>query len=283
MKLSQGQIAENRKSINQLIEDFNEIQNFSRTLAMDVQDLDNFVRLYAKFDRSLISDLHELESPDYVQHLNLQLNMLSLGHLSPSVIRPTDLRKDIESKITNQFKFPFDPKNDLWHLYKTLTCATLIKDERLVVVISIPLLDINGRFEMYSIYNLAINSEKINKSHGININMLAQYALETNNLAVNQKKTEYFILDPGDVNSCSHGLQDFCEIKSPIYSVETSKLCVIKLFMNDLMDLHKFCKITVMTNVILPNEQYLSDGQWAVAAQNPIRFYIDCKDTNNQR
>jgi hypothetical protein len=64
MKLSQGQIAENRKSINQLIEDFNEIQNFSRTLAMDVQDLDNFVRLYAKFDGSL-SDLHELESPDY--------------------------------------------------------------------------------------------------------------------------------------------------------------------------------------------------------------------------
>ena len=52
MKLSQGQIAENRKSINQLIEDFNEIHNFSRTLAMDVQNLDNFVRLYAKFDRS---------------------------------------------------------------------------------------------------------------------------------------------------------------------------------------------------------------------------------------
>ena len=39
----------------------------------------------------LLSDLHELESPDYLQHLNLQLNMLSLGHLSPSVIRPTDL------------------------------------------------------------------------------------------------------------------------------------------------------------------------------------------------
>ena len=96
MKLSQGQIAENRKSINQLIEDFNEIQNFSRTLAMDVQDLDNFVRLYAKFDRSL-SDLHELESPDYLQlttnSVNLQLNMLSLGHLSPSVIRPTDAKR----------------------------------------------------------------------------------------------------------------------------------------------------------------------------------------------
>ena len=139
--------------------------------------------------------------------------MLSLGHLSPSVIRPTDLRKDIESKKTNQFKLPFDPKNDLWHLYKTLTSATLIKDERLVVVISIPLLDINGRFEMYSIYNLAINSEKISKSHGININMLAQYALETNCFAVNQRKTEYLILNPGDVNSCSQGLQDFCEIK----------------------------------------------------------------------
>jgi len=185
MKLSQGQIAENRKSINQLIENFKEIKNFSRTLAMDVQDLDNFVRLYAKFDRSL-SDLHELIgiARDYLQHLKLQLNMLSLGHLSPSVIRPTDLRKlllDIESKITNKFKFPFDPKNDLWQLYKTLTCATLIKDEKLVVVISIPLLDINGRFEMYSIYNLAINSKKISKSHGININMLAQYALETNN------------------------------------------------------------------------------------------------------
>jgi hypothetical protein len=77
---------------------------------------------------------------------------------------------------------------------------------------SIPLLDINGRFEMYSIYNLAINSEKISKSHGININMLAQYALETNCFAVNQRKTEYLILNPGDVNSCSQGLQIFVKL-----------------------------------------------------------------------
>ncbi|CAG2227373.1 unnamed protein product [Mytilus edulis] len=67
------------------------LENFSLELSQDVQDLDNFVRLYAKFDRSL-TDLHELIgiARDYLQHLKLQLNMLSLGHLSPSVIRPTD-------------------------------------------------------------------------------------------------------------------------------------------------------------------------------------------------
>ena len=53
MKLSQGQITENRKSINQIINNLNNVKNFSLELSQDVRDLDNFVRLYAKFDRSL--------------------------------------------------------------------------------------------------------------------------------------------------------------------------------------------------------------------------------------
>ncbi|CAG2222077.1 unnamed protein product [Mytilus edulis] len=47
MKLSQGQITENRKSINQIINNSNNVKNFSLELSRDVQDLDNFVRLYA--------------------------------------------------------------------------------------------------------------------------------------------------------------------------------------------------------------------------------------------
>ena len=125
--------------------------------------------------------------------------MLSLGHLSPSVIRPTDLRNsllEVKSKLCAQFRLPFEPKEDLWHLYKTLTCTTLINEKKLVVVISIPLLDLLGQFEISSVYNLAVSSLNISKVNGINI--LAQYDLETNNLAVNKQKTKFMILTSED-------------------------------------------------------------------------------------
>ncbi|VDI31580.1 Hypothetical predicted protein, partial [Mytilus galloprovincialis] len=134
MKLSQGQIAENRKSINQIINNLGNVKNFSIELSQDIQDLDNLVRLYAKFDRSL-TYLHEFIgiSRDYLQHLMFQLNMLSLGHLSPAVIRPTDSR-NLLLELSAQFRVPFDPKEDLC---KTLTCSTLINEEKMIVVISV--------------------------------------------------------------------------------------------------------------------------------------------------
>jgi hypothetical protein len=85
--------------------------------------------------------------------------MLSLGHLSPTVIRPSELRTlltEIKNELNSKFKLPFDPEVDIWTFYKTVTCTTLLDTEHLTVVMSIPLLDNMGTFEVYKVYNLPL-------------------------------------------------------------------------------------------------------------------------------
>jgi hypothetical protein len=50
---------------------------------------------------------------DYLGQLQLKLNMLSMGHLSPSVIDPNNLRvllSDIKSKLPPHLRLPKDEK-----------------------------------------------------------------------------------------------------------------------------------------------------------------------------
>ena len=56
------------------------------------------------------------QANSYVDHVQLQLNILSLGHFSPSVTTPRSL-KGLQLEIENHFpeylKLPYDPKRDL--------------------------------------------------------------------------------------------------------------------------------------------------------------------------
>ena len=283
IKVSQGQIKQNRRSINQLINSFGELRNFSIVLSENVQHLDYFVRLYADFDRSL-SDIHEMIgiARDYLQHLKLQLNMLSLGHLSPSVIPPGEFRRlllNVRSKLPSQFRFPIDPERDLWTLYKTLTCTTLIENEKLFVVVSIPLLDTFGQLELYQVHNLAVSLN--HNGDNQDITMFAQYQLETKDLAINNKRTQYILLTSKEAEICSSNQNKYCSIRSPVYSVTSSKLCIIKIFMGDENGINKFCKTIVNPNVILPLAEYLTDGQWAVVTLSPLKFEILCQSPGN--
>lgn len=275
--ISQSHISQNRKKINQLIVNIGELKNISRILSSEIGDLDYFFRVYAQFDRTL-SSVHELMylTSDYLQSLKLQLNMLSLGHLSPAVISPSNFRKlllDVKSKLPPKFKFSLDPRTNLWKLYQTLTCATLMESNKLLVVISIPLLDVFGKFELFKIHNIAVM-----QNFSGEVNMFAQYQLETHSLAVNRKRTQYVILSPQETTLCSDITKMYCKIQSPVYSMTSSKLCVIKVFLNLSVDIKTYCKIIIRPNIVLPKAEYLTDGQWAVATRKVLHFRIICQD-----
>jgi len=89
--------------------------------------------------------------------MQLQLNMLSLGHMSPSLITPGNLRTlltDIKHRLHVQLRLPGDEIKDLWQFYKCLTCSTVLEENRIMIIISLPL--ISGIYDIYKIYNLPI-------------------------------------------------------------------------------------------------------------------------------
>ena len=112
--------------------------------------LETLLPMYFRLD-ALVEEIKQSlqKALIYVEHLQLQLNMLSIGKLSPSIITPLklhDLLLDIQTK--RALRLPGDPKTDLWHSYKLLTCNTVVEEDKILVVVPVLTLDSNEDFEV---------------------------------------------------------------------------------------------------------------------------------------
>lgn len=70
--------------------------------------------------------------------------MLSLGHLSTIIVTPEHLRDfllKIQAKLPHQLRLPADPRGSLWYYYGSLDCVPLMDGDKLLILVSLPLLD----------------------------------------------------------------------------------------------------------------------------------------------
>lgn len=174
----------------------------------------------------------------------MQLNMLTLGHLSPSVISPKNLRSlliGIASKLPPGILLPSDPTTELWNYYTIVSFHTLLDTNRIFVVMSIPLLDYSSNFQIFKPFNLPIHVN-LNSSDDRSFSMLAYSNLEAKAIGVNVQKTKYILLNDEGLDNCIRPGVNFCDIKSPINRINLSKLCIIALFMKDKALIKENCK-----------------------------------------
>ena len=64
--------------------------------------------------------------------------------LSPNTIEPNEMKqvlKNIETRLPNSYGLPANPDTDLWTFYKLLSCSTLMEDNRIIMIVPIPLID----------------------------------------------------------------------------------------------------------------------------------------------
>ena len=120
-----------------------------------------FIDIYSQTD-IILSEIKDSvqRATFYLENLCLVLNMLSLNHLSPSTITPKNLRKlllDIKTRLPSSLKLPEDPMANIWYFYQTFTCKTILDGDKVLVIISIPLLDFHGEFVVYKVYNVLAN------------------------------------------------------------------------------------------------------------------------------
>ncbi|CAG2190360.1 unnamed protein product [Mytilus edulis] len=279
LNISRSDIAENRNSINDLFIAFNELyvdfKNFTRAVKERIFQIERHVMI-----NSITEGLSRLvtQAQFYISHLQMQLNMLSLGHLSPSVISPKNLRKlliGINSKLPPGIMLPSDPITKLWDYYQILSCHTVLDNNRIFVVLSVPLIDYNSNFEIFKPFNLPIPIN-LNLQVDSTKSMLAYSNLEAKALGVNAKRTEYILLNDDELNKCIHPIRNFCDIRSPVYRINLSKFCIVALFRNDVKLIENNCHNTIKINAILPMAEYLSSGTWIMVTAKPLRMSINC-------
>lgn len=110
-----------------------------------MHDMQRLNYIYIHFDRTL-SSIFEIVSitRNHLQQCRLRLNMLSLGHLFPTVVSPANLRQllsDIANQLPPNLELPYDPDTDLWSYYRILPCTTLVGVKSLITALTVPLLD----------------------------------------------------------------------------------------------------------------------------------------------
>ncbi|VDI78044.1 Hypothetical predicted protein [Mytilus galloprovincialis] len=129
LNTTQTHVSENRHKVNELIESVEELGSRLQTFATDIEKqievMGSYLQAYLHMDMIIgeIKDLLNIAG-DYLKHLQLQLNMLSLGHMSPSLISPGNLRvllTDIKRRLPVTLKIPGDEVKDIWNFYKFLT------------------------------------------------------------------------------------------------------------------------------------------------------------------
>ena len=214
----------------------------------------------------------------YVEHLQLQLNMLSIGKLSPGIISPLKLRDlliDIQIRIAAPLRLPGDPKTDLWHFYKMLTCTTIVEEDKILVVVPVSLLDSNDDFEVYRVHNLPI---PFNASDGVMSGSVASYQLEAEAIAVNTQRTNFVLLTQGELEGCSKASTGFCSIRNPVYPISLNRFCITSLFTKNTEIVKRNCQPMVRLNAILPMAEYLTDGNWIITTQRKLVFSLVCQE-----
>ena len=101
------------------------------------------------------------------------------GKLTPSITDPVHLRQEllpINKQLPARLSLPEDNHGNIWHYYRFLTMSPIIHVGKLILMVMIPLIDLDSVMNLYKIYNLPIYSHNIGKS--------LQYVLEGTNLPI---------------------------------------------------------------------------------------------------
>ena len=70
---------------------------------------------------------------------------------------------------------------------------------------------------------------------------------------------KYVLLTATEQDHCTSPLQHYCDVRSPVYSMTSSKLCTVALLMKDTEYLKNYCKAEVEPNSILPRAHHIID------------------------
>ena len=272
--VSRTLINENREKINGMIHNIESLQDRLKDVKKDLKVLfttRRFLLIHAEIlihsNRLRIAvDTLKNDINRFVQYLM----MLSSGKLSPALIDPTHLQKElisIQKQLPPTIRLPEDPIENVWHYYKYLTLNYIPFVDIIIVLVKIPLVDNHSSLDLYKMYNLPAFNPTIGKS--------VKYNIEGNSIAVSHDKRYATIPTDSEFIECTLASGHFCSLRSALYHMQTSKWCLTALFLKNDELINENCEMSV-SNVTSPEAIYLDEGNWAIATVEPDQMEITC-------
>ena len=178
-----GLINENILKINQIISTITFLNDMMHSIMNQLRPLFSarrFLLLHMEMlkhharVRSLLGQM-QTDTAQIKEYLKIHI----MGKLTPSITDPVHLRQEllqINKQLPARLSLPEEPHGNVWHYYRFLTVNPIIHGGKLVLVIRIPLTDLDPIMNLHKIYNLPIYNHHIGKS--------LQYLLEGTNRAI---------------------------------------------------------------------------------------------------
>lgn len=83
-------------------------------------------------------------------------------------------------------------------------------------------------------------------------------------------------LSETELASCLRQHGNFSSIDKFFYPVNPGKLCVMRIFLNNLPGIAKLCSISVENNVVDPNAVNLCGGKRLITSSKPLNLNVKC-------
>ena len=174
------------------------------------------------------------------------LNIHITRKLTPSITDPVHMRQEllqINKQLPTRLPLPEDPHRNIWHYYRFLTVNPVTHGNKLVLMIRIPLIDLELGMNLYKIYNLPIYNHCIGKA--------LKYQLEGTNLAITKDNKYATTLSDSQFIRCTLADGHFCDLNTGLYHINTNQWCVVAMIFKDNDKISTYCRVTVH-NIIGP-------------------------------
>ena len=145
-------VARNKDSIKQLTEQVARQEYFYETIK---PGLNTQVLLQRINQRVAVPKLIEVLLWDITRHitkLETMVNTVMMGRVTPLVLAPGELRailKNITASLPAGMFLPYNVRQDLLGIYRSLSVATLPHSMGLLIICQIPILSSKGQFDFF--------------------------------------------------------------------------------------------------------------------------------------
>ena len=200
------------------------------------------------------------------------LRVMSTHKVDPTVIpvpHLMELMKEVEEDIKEspRLALPISLEGNIEEYYNILRISTLITEDSLIILLSIPLTDISLKMNLYRAHNLPAVHPTLNFS--------AVYQLEGEYLAIGQDGHYVALPDQNDVQICVLTRGGLCRMNQALYPVDKVKWCIYALYMQDEKRIQEDCRYDLNTRI--GNLAHSLGGYlWAISAVATEKLQIRC-------
>ena len=176
-----------------------------------------------------------------LKHLYDQLAAFANHKLTPKIMNVKDLRDTLNTitgtlKAHPKLKLPVDhTTKDVWKYCGVTQIDCLFYKNKPFTLMTFPLVERDRTFHVYQAYNLPLVHPALKKK--------IKYRLDGNFMATSDNLLYIAYPTNTEIFNCQLSAGSFCELKTPLYAIDSSQHCMFYLHKRDEVNIDKYCKV----------------------------------------